>query len=83
MAQARFLRCYCIVICVVVFVANEMWCPESGFSGEQLEHFRRLEASPGPQDPWRAREDRAATKSLSLSAKAREAVGVDPEVASL
>ena len=65
-----------------VFAADKMWCPESEFSGEQLEQFRRLEAPPGPQDPWRVREDRAATKGQSLPAKACEA-GVGPEAASL
>ena len=64
-----------------VFAADKMSCPESEFSGERLEQFRRLEAPPGPQDSWRALEDRAATKGQSLPARACESLGVDPEVA--
>ena len=66
-----------------VFAPDKMWCPETEFEGARLAQFRRLEASAGPQDQWRAREDRAATKGQSLSARACEQVGVDPEVASL
>ena len=65
------------------FVADKMWCPESEFSGEQLTQDRRLEASRGPQDQWRVVENRTATRGQSLSAKAREAAGVDAEVAPL
>ena len=66
-----------------VIAADKLRYPESEFNGERLEQFRRLEASSGPQDPWRVLEDRAATKGQSLSARARESLGVDPEVAHL
>ena len=64
-------------------VADKMWPPGAEFAGEQLAQYRRLEASPGPQDRWRVHEDRAATRGKSQSARAREAVGVDPEAVSL
>ena len=40
-------------------------------------------ASSGSQDQWRVGEDRTATNGQPLSAKPRETVGVDPEVASI
>ena len=60
-----------------------LWCPESEFPGEQLAQYRRLEAPPGPQDPWRMWGDRTATKGQSPSTKACEMMGVNPEVAPL
>ena len=60
-----------------------MWLPGSEFDGEQLAQYRRLEAPPGPQGQWRVLEDRTAAKGQSFSARVREKVGVDPEVAPL
>ena len=44
--------------------------------GERLAHFHRLEGLSGPRDRWRAGEDLAAARGLTLSETGCRALGV-------
>ena len=52
-------------------------------AGEQRSLRHRLAARLGPRDQWRVLEDAAAVKGQSLSARAREEVGIDSDTLSL